>query len=283
MTSPALQDIIALLGCPAAGNPAQYLFERAIESAGLDCRFLSVDVAEPRLAEALGGVAAMGFRGCLLSGPLPAAALPLVAHVTPAASFAGAVNLVEQRTGPLTGHMTAGRGIVEALRAHIDPSGTKALVIGAGSRGRAAALELSLAGAAGIAIADRDGERAGALVAALEALDAAAAWKVDGTAVVEVPDDVDIVVIAPPSGGADGKEPFKEPLRLGGLRAALVVADCVVAAEPSPAGRQALDGGACLVDGLEIHAAQTAIDFHELTGLEADPEMLRDALDEFLS
>ena len=32
MTSSALQDIIALLGCPAAGNPAQYLYERAIEA-----------------------------------------------------------------------------------------------------------------------------------------------------------------------------------------------------------------------------------------------------------
>ena len=31
MTSPALQEIIALLGAPAAGNPAQYLYERMLE------------------------------------------------------------------------------------------------------------------------------------------------------------------------------------------------------------------------------------------------------------
>ena len=275
MTSPALQDIIALLGCPAAGNPAQYLFERAIEAAGLDCRFLSVDVDEPRLADALSGAAAMGFRGCLLSGPLRSAALPLVAIATPAASFAGAVNLIERKSGQLTGHMTAGRGLVEALRAHINPSGTKAVVIGAGSRGRAAALELSLAGVAGIMIADRDPARAAALVEALEPLDAAAAWTIDAATGVEVPADVDIVVVAT-SGGKDG-------LKLTGLRGDLVVADCLLSAEPSAAGRQALESGGCLVDGLEIHAAQTAIDFHELTGIETDPDMLRDALDEFLS
>jgi shikimate dehydrogenase len=275
MTSPALQDIIALLGCPAAGNPAQYLFERAIEAAGLDCRFLSVDVDEPRLTDALSGVAAMGFRGCLLSGPLRSAALPLVAIATPAASFAGAVNLIERKSGQLTGHMTAGRGLVEALRAHINPSGTKAVVIGAGSRGRAAALELSLAGAAGIVIADRDPARAASLVESLEPLDAAAAWTIDAATGVEVPADVDIVVVAT-SGGKDG-------LKLTGLRGDLVVADCLLASEPSAAGRQALESGGCLVDGLEIHATQTAIDFHELTGVEADPDMLRDALDEFLS
>jgi shikimate 5-dehydrogenase len=41
--------------------------------------------------------------------------------------------------------------------------------------------------------------------------------------------------------------------------------------------------GACVIDGLEIHCERTAIDFHSLTGLEADTEMLRDALDEFFS
>ncbi|MEY3031953.1 MAG: hypothetical protein RLZZ622_428, partial [Planctomycetota bacterium] len=30
MTNPALQEVIALLGHPAAGTPAQYLFERVV-------------------------------------------------------------------------------------------------------------------------------------------------------------------------------------------------------------------------------------------------------------
>ena len=49
MTSVALQEIVALLGCPAAGNPAQYLFERLIQAAGLDWRFLTFDVAPDRV------------------------------------------------------------------------------------------------------------------------------------------------------------------------------------------------------------------------------------------
>ena len=42
MTSPALQEVVALLGYPAAGNPAQYLFERMITAAGLVGRIVDV-------------------------------------------------------------------------------------------------------------------------------------------------------------------------------------------------------------------------------------------------
>jgi len=37
------------------------------------------------------------------------------------------------------------------------------------------------------------------------------------------------------------------------------------------------------VDGLEVHAARTAIDFHTLSGRDADTDMLREALDEFFA
>lgn len=277
MTSSALQDIIAVFGCPAAGNPAQYLFERAIEAAGLDVRFLTVDVSPDRLAAALAGAEAMGFRGCLLSGPLRETAVPLVANPSPASAFAGAVTLVERQSGPLVGHMTDGRGAVEALRHHADPAGSRAVILGAGSRGRATALELSLAGAARILVCDPDAQRAAALVDALAALGTAAAEQIDWQATVELPADVDIVVAAlPQAGGRDGPQ-------VVGLRGDLVVADFTLAAQPGPLGRQAVAVGACLVDGIEIHAARTSIDFHALTGGEADAEMLRDTLDEFLA
>jgi shikimate dehydrogenase len=281
MTSAALQDIIALLGCPAAGNPAQYLFERAIEAAGLDVRFLTVEVAPDQLADALAGVAAMGFRGCLLSGPLREAAVPLIASTSPAAAFAGAVTLVERQAGPLTGHMTDGRGVVEALRSHIDPAGCRVLVLGAGSRGRATALELALAGAASIVVADPDAPRAAALAEALAGLSAAPAAVLEWTDSLDVPPDVDIIVAAGPAPG--GSPPPAKGPTLTGLRGDLVIADLTLATSPSPIASQAQGAGACVVDGLEIHAARTAIDIHTLLGVDADPDMLRDALDEFLS
>ena len=277
MTSPALQEVVALLGCPAAGNPAQYLFERMIAAAGLDWQFVTLDVQSERIAEAIQGVASMGFRGCLLAGPLRSAAIPTVASASPAATFAGAVGLIDRQPTGITGHMTDGRGVVEALRSHIDPVGAHVLIIGAGAAARATALELSLARAAEIIICDRTPERATSLVDALTTLAAAPASAIPWEAAIAIPDRVGIVVTAVPAGGP------KPTVPLAGLRPDLVVADLALVSQPAPMVTAARGAGACVIDGLEIHCERTAIDFHTLTGLETDTEMLRDALDEFFS
>jgi shikimate dehydrogenase len=277
MPSSALQEVVALLGCPAAGNPAQYLFERMIAAAGLDWRFLSCDVQADRVGDAIRGAAAMGFRGCLLSGPLRAAALPVVASASPAATFAGAVSLVTREPDGPAGHMTDGRGTLEALRAHVDPAGARVLVVGAGAASRAVALELSLAQAAEIVVCSRSPERAAALVDAVAALGSAAAGVLPWGPSIEVPDRVGIVVVAVPATGPRPTAPF------AALRPDLVVADLAVVSQPSPVVATARQQGACVIDGLEIHCERTAIDFHSLTGIEPDTNELREALDEFLS
>ena len=277
MPSPALQEVVALLGCPAAGNPAQYLFERMIEAAGLDWRFVSLDVQPDGIGNAIRGAAAMGFRGCVLSGPLRAAALPVVASASPAATFAGAVSLVTREPAGPTGHMTDGRGVLEALRAHVDPAGARVLVVGAGAAGRAVALELALAQAAEIVVCSRSPERAVPLVDAVAALGSAAAGTVPWGPSIEVPERVGIVVVAVPATGP------KPTATLTALRPDLVVADLAVVSQPAPVVTAARQHNACVIDGLEIHCARTAIDFHSLTGIEPDTEELREALDEFLS
>jgi len=277
MTSPALQEIIALLGAPAAGNPAQYLHERGLEAAGLDWRFLTLEVDPSRLADAIAGVRAMGFRGCVLWGPLRGAALRLVDAASPAASFSQAASLIERQSSGLFAHNTDGRGALEAMRSHIDPAGTRVLILGAGAAGRATALELALAGAAEIVVCDRDADRAAALVEAITGLDSAESVTIPWRAEIEIPERVGIVISAIP---ADGTKPAFECL---GMRNDLVVADFALVPQPSPMIAAAVRQGACPIDGLEIHAAKTAIDFQTLTGMEVDTDMLREALDEYLS
>lgn len=274
MTSPALQDIVALLGSPAAGNPAQYLFERAFDRTATDWRFVSAEVPPERLGDALAGAAAMAFRGCVLAGSLREAALPLVSTVSPAAAFAGAASLLELGPAGFSAHITDGRGVVEALRLHRDPAGQQVLVVGAGSVARAAALELSLAGAAGLTVCDRDAARADELAAALRGLAVANVAHLEADPAIAVPPDVGVVIVAVPAG---------EPLTFTPLRPDLVVVECGLANQPSALASLVTANGACFVDGLESHAAQAAIDFRMLTGLDADVDLLRDALDEFLS
>lgn len=274
MTSPALQEIIALLGCPAAGNPAQYLHERALTEAALDWRFLTLDVAPERIGAALAGIDAMGFRGCVLSGPLRGHAAPHVATLSPAATFSRAVSLVERQPTGLVGHMTDGRGLLEALRSHIDPTGTRILLVGAGPAARAAALELSLARAAEILVCNRTADRAADLVEALSAIDGTAAAALPWQPEITVPDQVDIVISAVPAEAAPA---------LAGLRKDLVVADFALVSQPAPVVSAAQKHGACTIDGLEIHCEKTAIDFHTWTGIDPDTDLLRELLDEYLN
>jgi len=270
MTSPALQEIVALLGCPAAGDPSQYLFERAIEAAALDWRFVTCEVAATDAAAALAGVAALAFRGCLVSGSLREVALRHVATASPSATFAGAVNLIERREGRLLGHMTEGRGIVEAVRAHVDPASRVAVVCGAGPRGRAVALELAAAGVGELLIGDPDPARATALV---ESLPADTPARVIDWRPIEVPPQAGILVLTPSDA----------PAQAVGLRPDLVLADAVSAGDRSPLAAEAVAHGSCLVDAIEIHAAEMAIDFQMLSGVEADVDMLREALEEFFA
>jgi shikimate dehydrogenase len=274
MTSPALQEIIALLGCPAAGNPAQYLAERALAEAGLDWRFLTLDVGPDRIAAALAGVDAMGFRGCVLSGPLRGLAAAHVATLSPTATFSRAVSLVERQPTGLVGHMTDGRGLLEALRSHADPAGEGVLIIGAGPTARATALELSLAGAATILICNRTPDAATALVDALSGVDGARASALPWQPEIVVPEEVGIVISAVPT---ETRPAFV------GLRKDHVVADFALVPQPSPVVAAAQQHGACAIDGLEIHCAKTAIDFHTWTGLEPDTDLLRELLDEYLN
>lgn len=276
MTSPALQEIVALLGCPAAGNPAQYLFERAIEAAGIDWRFVTFDVEPARIGEAIAGVSALGLRGCILAGPLQEVAAPHLATLTPAATFSGGVSLVDRQPDGLVGHMTDGRGVVEALRSHIDPASAHVLILGGGPAARATALELALARCPGIVVCDSQADRAEATVAAINGLGDAVAAMLPWEVTLEIPAAVGIIVSVLPAQGSESLP------GLIGLRGDMVVADLPLVPQPSPLISLATAAGACTIDGLEIHAEKMAIDFQAWTGVTPDTEMLREALDEFL-
>ncbi len=45
MTHPAIQEIVAVFGQPVAGNPTQYMMEKAFAQLGLDWRYLTLEVA----------------------------------------------------------------------------------------------------------------------------------------------------------------------------------------------------------------------------------------------
>jgi len=51
----SLQPIVCCLGQPVAGNPTQYMMEQAFIAAGLDWRYLTLEVPPDKLADAIRG------------------------------------------------------------------------------------------------------------------------------------------------------------------------------------------------------------------------------------
>lgn len=275
-TSQCFQQLVAVLASPAAGNPSQYLFQRAAAVSGLDWLFATCEVPAAMTPQAMAGIRGLGFRGCILAHPCRTEAVPCVDVLSPTASFAGAVSLVERRGDELVGHMTDGRGVVEAVRRHADPAGMRVTIVGTGPAARATALELALAGAQEILIAGRSADRANDLVERLRQLGTVktGTLPLDGTVVV--PSDNNLLIVALP-------EEATQDLTLSTLRPDMVVADLSISGQGSTIQRQAASCKACFIGGIDIHAERFAVDFKQWTGLEADTDMLREALEEFLS
>ena len=68
------EPVIAVIGHPIAGNPAQFAIERALLSMQLQWRVMSFDVPPERVGAALDGLETLAFRGVLIDPSLADAA-----------------------------------------------------------------------------------------------------------------------------------------------------------------------------------------------------------------
>ena len=276
MINPALQEVIAVLGHPAAGNPAQFLFERVVAHDSLDWRFLTLEVAPDRLAEALAGASALGFAGCMLAGPLTEPAVGLTTSVSPAAQFAGGCNLLERsKDGQLVGHLTLGRGALDSICLHADPLKTHSLILGTNLLARSLALELTLAGAPGITIVDPWDHQASVLAEAINAVEGGNASAAEDE-LGSMDENVGIVI------ATEDNRPIPADFQLPELREDIVVVDTSLDPKASATLKAATNANSCKIDGLEVTACIMALNFRNLTGIETDTGSLREALDEFL-
>ena len=53
MADSALQELVCCMGQPVAGNPTQFMMEKAFVAAGLDWRYLTLEVPPENLADAV--------------------------------------------------------------------------------------------------------------------------------------------------------------------------------------------------------------------------------------
>lgn len=279
--SHALQEIVCCMGQPVAGNPTQFMMERAFAAAGLDWRYLTLEVAPDDLPAAVRGMQAMGFRGGNFTIPHKVAVVPLLDELSQAAELMGAVNCVVRQDQRLVGENTDGKGFVQSLRPLADPTGKRIVVLGAGGAARAIAVELGLSGAAHITVVNRSRPRGEELVSLLSERVKIAAELIEWKGNYEIPAEADVVINATSIGLSD--RAARVPVAPSSFRPGLVAADVIFNPADTRFLREAADHGATTLDGLGMLVNQGAIAFNIWTGVEPDVLVMRDALEEFLS
>ena len=266
----AATSLYICLGKPVAGNPTQEMIEAAFVAAGVDARYVTLEVEEAALADAVRGLRALGVRGANITVPHKVAVVAMLDRLTEAARLAGAVNCIKREGDALVGDNTDGKGFLSSLRSVTDPKGKSAVVIGAGGAARAIVAELALAGASPITVVNRTlataEEIAAAIGSACEAVQLTEPWT--------VPADAAIVVQATTVGmdDANARLPLVWP------EAAGIAADVVIAPPHTAFLRDAEAAGRRTLDGLGMLVEQAVFGFHWWTGVEPDADVMRDAL-----
>ena len=276
----AIQEIVCCMGQPVAGNPSQFMMERAFAAAGLDWRYLTLEVTPSDLGDAVRGMRAMGFRGGNFTLPHKVAVIEFLDRLSEAAELMGAVNCVAREGEELVGENTDGKGFVESLREQTDPQGKSVALFGAGGAARAIAVELALAGATHITVFNRTAERGESLVELLSTKTDAEAELVVWETPVEIPESADVVINATSIGlGAPDDRLAIEP---ASFRPSQIVADVVFNPVRTAFLREAEAAGCQVVDGLGMLVNQGVISFRIWTGRDPDRSVMREALEEFL-
>ena len=280
MPASHLQEIVCCMGLPVAGNPTQFMMERALAAAGLDWRYLTLEILPEKLGDAMRGLRAMGFKGANVISPHKVAIIPYLDSLSPAAELMGAVNCVQRVDEKLIGENTAGQALLRLLPAGVSPAGKKVLLLGAGLLARELAVEVGLAGAGEIVIVNRTAERGQALVDLLNSRVKVVARLVHLSGEYAVEEDTQLVVNATAIGWGDAEAPV--PLAMASLKPEMLVADVTFNPPQTRFLREAAAHGCQTIDGLGMLVHQGALSFKVWTGLEPDPGVMREALEEYL-
>ncbi len=275
-------DLVGAFGDPIDENPTGVMMEPAFAAAGLNWRYQLLHVRAADLSAAVAGVRALGFQGFNLTIPHKVSVLRYLDAIAPDAALMGAVNTVRREGNRLIGENTDGKGFLRSIRqdAGMDPGGKFAVFLGAGGAARAMTVELALAGVANIMVVNRSPERGTELVRLLNENTPTRAQFELWEDSYRVPPGTSILVNAT-SIGLYPNTDDTPAVDMSSIGPGMLVCDVI----PNPphtgflAAAQAR--GAQTLNGLGMLVHQGAIAFKLWTGIEADEQVMRDALERY--
>jgi shikimate dehydrogenase len=254
--------------------------EAAYHHHDIDARYLNCDVAAEHLGDAVRGATAMGWIGFNCSLPHKVAVIELLDELADSARLIGAVNCAIRSNDRWIGANTDGQGFLTSLRSVAEPAGQRALILGAGGAARAIAVELALAGASEIWVANRNVSKASDIANLVSSATSSACSAIEWQADLSVPESATLVVNAT-SLGLPGSGEVR--LSFDAIPAGLVVCDVIPNPPDTSFLRRARQAGATTVDGRGMLLNQAAINIKFWTDVDPDRDVMGRALDQAIA
>lgn len=263
-----VQNFVGVMGWPLNHTLSPAIHTAAFRRLGIDWAYLTFPVPPQHLAEAIGGLRALGGIGVNVTIPHKEAVIAHLDQLSGDAVAIGAVNTIQRMGERLIGHNTDVDGFREFVSgdAGIRVEGTDAVVLGAGGAARAVVKALDDLGARSIAIVARSSERG----AALKDLVGTARARVEPwDRAADLAQEAHMVVNATPL-GTEGDDPVPGTRWHPGQS----VVDLVYLPPTTPMVEAARSAGADAWGGVGMLVRQAAASFQVWTGQDPPLEVM---------
>lgn len=272
-----------LLGHPVKHSLSPVMHEASFRSLGLKAEYVCFDVPPEELSARLAACRREGFNGLNVTIPHKEAVLPLMNKLDATARLFGAVNTVRLDAHGMTGYNTDTLGFLTDLKESrgVTPEGRRVMVVGCGGAGRALAIACAREGAAELGVADVIASKASVLaediaerlpdaVTQVEVLSGnPEVWALYGR-------ECDLIIHCTSAGLHAGDV---SPIPAGAFHEGQLLYDLVYTVRETPTMRVAKAAGADALNGMGMLLHQGAAAFNIWTGLEADTQAMRAALE----
>ena len=258
---------ISLSGRPS--NIGTRFHNHLYDVLGLD--FLYKTFTTTDIGAAIGGVRALGIRGCSVSMPFKEDVLSLVDEIEPSAQSIRSINTIVNDVsvpgGVLTASNTDYLAVQQLIAQHNLNSDDAVLIRGSGGMAKAVGVAFVDAGFGNGIVVARNAESGRAL-----------ADRLGYAYLAEVGDaTAPVIVNVTPIGMSGGAEQRDSAFSEATIAAATTVFDVVALPSETPLITAARAAGAQVITGAEVIALQAAEQFERYTGVRPSPEQIAEA------
>lgn len=263
--------VAGLIGYPARYSLSPALHGAAYRALGVDIAYVVFPVTPQHVGSSVEAVRALELVGVSVTLPHKEAVIPFLDQVSPEASRLRAVNCISREGKRLLGYNTDGSGFVRSLReeSQFEPTGCRAIVIGAGGAARSVIGALADEEADEIVIVNRSLERAQQAVNL-----APHVARVGSASDIE---HADIVINATPV-GMEGSRAGELPISIDGVHEKQLVVDLIYHPSETAFLQQCSQRGARTTNGLGMLVYQAAAQVELWTGMRPPIDVMRAAV-----